>query len=102
MDVAVGRGPLSHAQDDLETVDPGRRFAPAFARVAVVGTRPDGALACRPKRAWIDAASKRSSKQKRASVQTPVADRCFVSSKSVATDALGVAPESAAFVEERQ
>ena len=47
MDVAVGRGPLSHAQDDQETVDPGLRFAPAFARVAVVGTRRDGALACR-------------------------------------------------------
>jgi hypothetical protein len=46
-----GRGPLRHAQDDQETVDPGRRFAPAFARVAVVGTRPDGALACRPQRA---------------------------------------------------
>jgi hypothetical protein len=27
-----GRGPLGHAQDDQETFDPVRRFAPAFAR----------------------------------------------------------------------
>jgi hypothetical protein len=45
MDVPVGESPLGNSQEDQETFDAGRRFAPA---VAVVGTRPDGALACRP------------------------------------------------------
>ena len=43
-----GRGSLGHTQDDHETFDRGRRCAPA---VAVVGTRPGGALACRRERA---------------------------------------------------
>jgi hypothetical protein len=49
MDVPVGEGPLGNSQDDQETFHAGRRFAPA---VAVVGTRPDDAPACRPKRAY--------------------------------------------------
>ena len=44
-----GRGPLGHALDDQETFDPGRRLRPLSPAVAVVGTRPDGALACRPR-----------------------------------------------------
>jgi hypothetical protein len=43
-----GRGPLGNTQDDQETFDPGRRFAPLSPAVAVVGAGPDGALACRP------------------------------------------------------
>jgi hypothetical protein len=46
-----GRGPLGDAQADLETVDPGPGLRPLSPAVAVVRTRPDGALACRPKQA---------------------------------------------------
>lgn len=44
-------GPLGHAQDDQETFDPGAGLRPLSPAVAVVGTRPDGAIACRPGRA---------------------------------------------------
>ena len=45
-----GRGPLGHAQDDPETVDPGPGLR-SLSHAVAVRRRPDGALACRPKRA---------------------------------------------------
>ncbi len=43
-----GEGPLGEAWDDQERVDPGPGLRPLSPAVAVVRTRPDGALACRP------------------------------------------------------
>jgi hypothetical protein len=47
MGVPVEEGSLGHAQDDQETVDRGPGFRPLSPAVAVVGMRPDGALASR-------------------------------------------------------
>ena len=51
MDVPVGEGPLGRALEDQETFDPGAGLRPLSPAGAVVGARPDGALACRPSRA---------------------------------------------------
>src|SRR2546423_1229062 len=45
-----GRCRLGHAQEDQETFDRGAGLRPLSPAVAVVGTRPGGALACRPER----------------------------------------------------
>ena len=67
MDVAVGEGSAEPRSGRSRDGDPGLRFAPAFARVAVVGTRPDGALACRPFRASAGRAARRSQPGERSS-----------------------------------
>jgi hypothetical protein len=46
-----GRGPRGQAQDDQETFEPGAGVRSLSPAVAVVGSRPDGALACRPQQA---------------------------------------------------
>ena len=46
-----GRSPLGDAQDDQETSAAAAGLRSLSPAVAVVGTRPDGALACRPMRA---------------------------------------------------
>jgi hypothetical protein len=51
MGVPVGRGPLGDAEDHQETVDPRLGLRPLSPAVAVIRTRPDGALACRRQQA---------------------------------------------------
>jgi hypothetical protein len=51
MDDPVGEGPLGDAPTIKRRSTPAAGLRSLSPAVAVVGTRPDGALACRPERA---------------------------------------------------